>query len=135
MNNNHQGSGKFLIGFLFGGFLGTILIFLLGTKEGKQLADKILEKLESTEENLETKVSKLQNTGDKLTGEIIKEAEIVKDKIISGLKQEKQTSHDKFVPKVEKVLSRFERLQKKGIKLTQDTRKKFFKKGGKILNS
>ena len=42
--HNHGADTKFLFGFFLGGILGAIIIFLVGTKEGKKTT-KILEKI------------------------------------------------------------------------------------------
>ncbi len=42
MNNNHQGGG-FMNGFLWGAIIGAVVVFLLGTKKGKNILKLVSE--------------------------------------------------------------------------------------------
>lgn len=41
---HHHGDFRFLLGFFIGGLIGAVVIFLLGTKEGKKTAKSLEEK-------------------------------------------------------------------------------------------
>lgn len=68
-NNNNKSGNGFFIGFLLGALIGGALIFLLGTKKGKQLLDKI------SEEKLENISNFLEEVGQDKAEELDKTSE------------------------------------------------------------
>ncbi|KKS45079.1 hypothetical protein A3J20_01065 [Candidatus Gottesmanbacteria bacterium RIFCSPLOWO2_02_FULL_42_29] len=131
MTNENSKPGNFWFGFFIGGLVGAFTIFLLGTKEGKRLAEKLREKGEEYEEGLEEKVAGLQKKGE----EFLSEATRVKEKIVKEFDEKKKEATEDLVSKMDATFSRLEELQKKGIELTEDVHKRHFKKDGKPLAS
>lgn len=128
--NNHKG-GKFWFGFFLGGLIGAFIIFILGTKEGKKLADKLLEQAEDYEEELEEKVEKLQQRGEAL----LAETEKVKEKITKEVETGKKAVSQALVSKMDQALTTIEDLGKKGVAITQDVHHRYFRRNGKSLTS
>lgn len=124
-------AGNFWFGFFIGGLLGAFIIFVLGTKEGKKLAEKIKEKGELAEEDLEKKVARLQKKGE----DLIEEAKGVKEKVISKIDEKKEAASDTLISKMDEAFTRIADLQKKGVELTEEVHQKYFKKNGKPLSS
>ena len=66
---------KFWVGFFIGGFIGAVVLFFLGTKEGKKRGKDILDEFADKLESFERK-------GEEIKGEI---AETATEKIDSAL--------------------------------------------------
>ena len=129
MNDNRN--GNFWIGFFLGGLIGGFIIFILGTKDGKKLAERIVEKAELYEEELEEKVAKLQKKGE----DLLKEAQTVKDQVVEKLENERETVSAELVTKLDQTLTHIEGVQKKGVALTEEIHHRYFRKNGKPLVS
>lgn len=129
MNNNRN--GNFWIGFFLGGLIGGFIIFVLGTKEGKKLAERIVDKAELYEEELEENVAKLQKKGE----DLLKEAQTVKDQVVEKLENERETVSAALVTKLDQTLTHIEDVQKKGVALTEEIHHRYFRKNGKPLVS
>ena len=131
MSSDSQKSGNFWLGFFVGGLAGAFIIFVLGTKKGKKLAEKLIEEVEEHEEGLEQKVSKLQKKGEAF----FKEAESVKERISEEIDTKKQIVSDTLVSKMDEALTKIEDIQRKGVGLTEEVHHRYFKKDGKSLTS
>lgn len=129
--DQEKSSGNFWVGFLLGGFIGATIIVLMGTKEGKKVAEKLLEKGELLEEDLEEKIAKLQEKGE----ELLAEAEEVKEKAMEKIDEKKETLGELMVEKMDQALTNIENLQKKGVEVTQQVHHQYFKKDGRPLSS
>lgn len=121
---NENNNGNFWFGFFLGGLLGAFIIYLLGTKEGKKKLEKVIEQAETYGEELEEKVSSVKRKSDNMEEEVISMGGYMKNSV-----------KDKFTSRMDQALSKFEDLQKKGIILTKDAHRKFFRKNGKSLNA
>lgn len=131
MNNNGQKNDSFWFGFFLGGLVGAFTIFVLGTKEGKKLVEKLLEKSEFYEEELEEKITKLERRGE----ELLQEAQEVKGQVTQSVESGKRSISDALVTKMDKALTKIEDIQKKGVALTEEVHHRHFKKNGKPLIS
>ncbi len=120
MSEENRKDVKFWIGFFIGGFIGAIVLFFLGTKEGKKtgkaleshgrdLLDELLEKLES----LERKGKELASEG-----------EAVKDQVIETIAEKKEDFTETTTEKIDSVLAHVEALQERGRQTTADLRKR-----------
>lgn len=128
---NKENGGNFWFGFFLGGLIGGIIIFLMGTKEGKKLIERLIEKTETYEEELEEKVAKLQKRGE----DLLTDVQAVKEKIYRRVDEGKEKVSDILVSKLDDVLTKIEDVQKKGVEITQDMHRNYFKKNGKTLTS
>ncbi|OGG08079.1 hypothetical protein A3D05_00290 [Candidatus Gottesmanbacteria bacterium RIFCSPHIGHO2_02_FULL_40_24] len=131
MEEKSNKAGNFWLGFFLGGIVGAFVIFVLGTKEGKKLAEKIRENGEILEEDLEEKVAKLQKKGE----DIVKQAKKVKEQVVKEIEEKKGATSDALVTKMDEAFTKIEDLQKKGTALTEEVHQRYFKKDGKPLNS
>jgi len=118
-------------GFFLGGIIGAVVIFLLGTKEGKKVAGEIVDKAEEYEEELEKKVARLEKKGE----EIVAEAEKIKEKVMKDVEKGKKVASEQMLDQLDGTLSKIEGLQKKGVALTEEVHRRYFKKNGKALSS
>lgn len=117
--NNHD--GKFMFGFFLGGLIGALIIFFLGTKEGKK-AEKLLEhRGKDILDDLEDKLDELQKQGK----DFVRKGEALKDQVMDTLEDKKEEITDTAVEKIGSALERMEELQQKGVETTANLRKKF----------
>ncbi|MBI4066469.1 YtxH domain-containing protein, partial [Candidatus Gottesmanbacteria bacterium] len=75
--NNERHDNRFWFGFFIGGLLGAILLFFMGTKEGKKtgklLEDKgndLLDELQEKLEEMEKRGKELVKQGEELKGQV-----------------------------------------------------------------
>lgn len=129
--NNEKGSNNFWIGFFLGGLVGAFIIFIMGTKQGKKLADRLIEETELYEEELEEKVARLQKKGE----ELLEEAKDIKDKVIKEVEDGKKDVTDRLATKMDEALTKIEDIQKKGVAITSEVHHHYFKRNGKKLVS
>ena len=123
MEKNKKSDKKFSLGLFLGGLIGAAIIFILGTKEGKKLAENFVEKTEDFEKDLEVRVKKLRSKGE----DLIKDAENIKIKLEKRIQEGKQTTSSILVSKIGESLKKLEEVQRKGISLTQELRDKYLK--------
>lgn len=129
--NNNSKNGNFWLGFFLGGLLGAFIIFVLGTKEGKKLLQKLIDRAEIYEEELEEKIVKLQERGE----DLLAEAEEVKDKVVKEVAGGKRNISEKLISKIDQTLTKIEDIQRKGVAITSEVHHNYFKKDGKPLTS
>lgn len=124
MSENQQHTdGKFILGLFVGGLLGALIIFFLGTKEGKR-AGKLLEKKgEDILDDLQDKVEDLEEKGK----ELVKKGEVVKDELLEHLEEKKDELTADATEKLDSALAHIEALQERGRETTASLRKRLFK--------
>jgi len=131
MNNEKKSRNSFVPGFLLGGIIGALVIFFLGTKEGKKAAHKIMSKAENIEDELDKKLHNVRKQGEAF----VKEAQEMKDRITEEVEDKKHEVSDGLKEKLDATLTQIEDLQEKGVKLTKEVQRRVFTKNGKKLNS
>ena len=124
MNDEHNGKDlKFWIGFFIGGLLGAIVLFFLGTKEGKK-AGKLLEvKGKDLLDELEDHLDELDKKGK----ELAKQGEEIKDEVLDKLGEKKGELTETATEKLDEALAHIEKLQEHGRQTTMAIRKSLFK--------
>lgn len=119
--SDHNHDGKFMFGFFLGGLIGALIIFFLGTKEGKK-AEKLLESRgKDILDDLEDKLDELQKKGK----DFVRQGEALKEQVMDTLEEKKEEMTDTAVEKIGTALERMEELQQKGVETTANLRKKF----------
>lgn len=126
-----ENGGNFWVGFFLGGLAGVFIIFLLGTKEGKKLIERFIEKAELYEQDIEDKVESLQKKGE----DLLHEAQEVKEKISDSIENGKKDVSETLITKMDQAFTKIEDIQKKGVSLTEEVHRNYFKKDGKTLTS
>lgn len=123
MMNKNSPDTKFLFGFFLGGILGALIIFFLGTKEGKKTGKLLESKGKDFIDELQDRLDELEIQGKQLA----KKGEELKDQIAVQVEDKKQViSHDTAV-QVDSALAQIEEIQEKGRLTTANIRKKYFK--------
>lgn len=131
MNETHEQNSHFWFGFFIGGIVGSIVLFLLGTREGKKLLERIEEKLEFLEEDLEQKLEEAQGKGDRF----LKKAKSIHRKISHDLNKNKKELANKITESVDQTQEFVGDLQKQVEIKAHHINHRFFKKNGKILSA
>lgn len=119
--SDERNDGKFMFGFFLGGLIGALIIFFLGTKEGKKAEKMFKVKGKDILEELEDKLDELQQQGK----EYVRKGEELKEQVIDTLEDKKEEMTDTAVAKIGSALERMEELQQKGVETTASLRKKF----------
>lgn len=112
---------KFMFGFFLGGLIGALVIFFLGTKEGKKVEKLLEHKGKDVLDELEDKLDELQQKGK----EYVRQGEALKDQMLETLEEKKEVMTETAVEKIGSALERMEELQQKGVETTATLRKKF----------
>lgn len=73
---------KFWVGFFIGGLIGAIVLFFLGTKEGKKTSKQLEEKGKDILDEFVEKLESLEKKGEEIKGEV---AETASEKIDTAL--------------------------------------------------
>lgn len=106
--DNKSNNGNFWLGFFLGGVIGGFIIFLMGTKKGRKILEKIIDQTETYEEDLEEKLLDIEGKGENFLAE---------------------------AGKIENIKKKVEDIAKKGVELTNEVRHNYFRKNGKKLTA
>lgn len=118
-NNNHD--GKFLFGFFIGGLIGALIIFFLGTKEGKKTGRMLETKGKDLIDDLEEKLDLLQEKGK----ELVRQGEEMKEKVMDSIGDKKDEVTEAAAEKIDVALAHIQEMQQKGAETTATLRKQF----------
>ena len=120
MSDNNQ-DGKFLFGFFIGGLIGALVIFFLGTKEGKRTGKMLENKGRDLFDDLEEKLDELQEKGK----ELVKQGEAMKEKVLDTMDGKKDEVTEAAAEKIDMALAHIEKMQQQGVETTATLRKQF----------
>lgn len=124
MSEEHHGTDiKFLAGFFLGGILGALIIFFLGTKEGKKAGKMLRQRGEDVLDELEDQVEELEQKGK----ELVKQGEEVKEQVMEKLEDKSEELTETATKKLDSALAHIEELQEHGLDTTSSLRKRLFK--------
>jgi gas vesicle protein len=116
-----QNDNKFWFGFFFGGLIGAIVLFFIGTKEGKKTGKLVHEKGQDLIDVIQDRLEALQSQGK----ELVKEGEDFKEEIVDHLEDHKEKITKDVVAKLDTTLSHIEEMQERGREATAEVRKIF----------
>lgn len=111
MENERQSGNGFWMGFFVGGLAGAVLLYFLGTKEGKKLAEE------------------LKGKGGELLDQLGEEIEDLEGKAV----EVKEKIGGQAMDKLDEALIKLEEKQDLAREATSNFRKRFFLKNGKKL--
>jgi gas vesicle protein len=124
MSEDHgRADAKFLFGLFLGGIIGALIIFFLGTKEGKKAGKLIEEKGKEALDDLHGAVDDLQKKGK----ELVKQGDVIKERLVENLEHSKEELTEVTTEKLESALTKIEQLQEQSMTATAEIRKRFFK--------
>jgi gas vesicle protein len=119
---NHNGNdNKFWFGFFFGGLIGAIVLFFIGTKEGKKTGKLVSDKGQDLIDIIQDKLEDLQEKGK----ELAQQGEDFKEEVVSEIEENKGKITKDVVTKLDSTLSHIEEIQDRGRVATADIRKMF----------
>ena len=121
MSDDQHHDGKFLFGFFIGGLLGALVIFFLGTKEGKKTGRLIERRGKDVLDDLEDRLDDLQERGK----DLVRQGEAIKEHVIDTLDEKKDDITDSAVERIDTALAHLEELQHQGAETTATIRKRF----------
>lgn len=119
--SEHDHNGKFIFGFFLGGLIGALVIFFLGTKEGKKLEKKLELKGKDVLDELEEKLEEMEASGK----ELVKKGEAIKERVMDTLEEKKDEMSEATVEKIGSALEHIEKIQHQGAETTATLRKRF----------
>jgi gas vesicle protein len=125
--HEHGPDIKFLLGFFIGGILGAIIIFLVGTKEGKKTTKILEQKGKDFVDDLEDRLTDLEKQGQ----ELAKKSEEIKEHVVVTLEEKKEAMTTEASSKIDSTLAHIEALQEHGRETTASLRKRLFKNAPK----
>ncbi len=114
---------KFFFGLFLGGIVGALIVFFLGTKEGKKAGKLIEEKSKKVLDDVKEKVEELEVKGK----ELIDHGNEIKEQVIETLEEKKDELTEAASAKLESALSQIEQLQEQSLNTTAEIRKRYFK--------
>jgi len=120
MSEEHS-DNRFMLGFFIGGLIGALIIFFLGTKEGKRVGKQLEEKGRDLLGDLEDRVGELEEKGK----DLVARGEEIKEQVLERVEAKKEELTDSARDNVEQVLARIEELQENGLKATVNLRRRF----------
>ncbi len=123
MSEDHGGDAKFMFGFFLGGILGALVIFFLGTKEGKKAGKVLEEKGKDILNDVNDRVAELEEKGQ----ELVNEGKEIKKEVVEKLEEKKEVLTEAATEKLDTALAQIEELQVQGQQTTAELRKRIFK--------
>ena len=121
MSECDNGKMKFMGGLFLGGIIGALVIFFLGTKEGRKAGKYIQKKGEEFIDDIEEKVGEIKEKGE----DLIEQGEDLKNRVIAEVEEKKQDLSHETVKRIDSALASVEKVQEKGLEATGNLRKHF----------
>lgn len=119
--NNDRHDGRFMLGFFIGGLLGALIIFFLGTKEGKVAERIVRKKGKEVMDDLEDKVEDLEEK----SKELVEQGEAIKDQVVEQMKDTAHTLTQDATTRLGKTLEKLEDVQRGSLETTAKVRRHF----------
>ena len=124
MNNDRRGMDmQFLFGLFIGGLVGALIIFFLGTKEGKKVEKVIEDKGRGLADDLGDQLKQLEKKGQ----ELVKQGEEIKEQVMETLEDKKEDMTESTTQKLDTALAHIEELQSQSLDTTAALRRRIFK--------
>ena len=117
---NHD-DNKFWFGFFLGGLLGAIVLFFVGTKEGKKTGKLLQNKGEDIIDDIQDRLEDLKKKG----RELAEQGQELKDQVIGGIEDKKDQLTKDVTEKIDTALAHIEEIQEHGRETTASIRKAF----------
>jgi len=119
--SDERPDGRFLLGFFIGGLIGAIVIFFLGTKEGKKAGKLIEKKGRETLDDIEEKLEEIEEKGK----ELVEKGEAIKDQVIERIEDKTEDVSKEVTQRLDKALEKLEDVQRGSLQTTAKIRKHF----------
>ncbi len=120
--SEHEHSGlRFWVGFFVGGLIGAIVLFFLGTKEGRKTGKTLQSKGDDVLDELRIRLDEMVQEGKSL----VKEGKEIKEEVIEKLEDKKESLTKSASESIDSALAHIEALQERGRQTTATLRKQF----------
>lgn len=120
-DEHHHGTDmKFFAGLFIGGLVGALVIFFLGTKEGKKAKVLLERKGKDVLDDLEGEIEELEQKGK----ELARHGEVIKEQVMEKLEDTSEELTESATKKLDSALAHVEELQEHGMQTTASIRKK-----------
>lgn len=123
MADDHHSNTSFWSGFFIGGLIGAVIIFFLGTKEGKQAQKILKKKSEDVIDDVQDRLDNLEEKGK----ELVQQGEAFRNSIVKKIEERKEKLGENVTDHLDKTLSNIEHIQKQGLSTTANLRKRIFR--------
>lgn len=121
MSEHEHRDLRFWVGFFVGGLIGAIVLFFLGTKEGKKTGNVLHEKGVDVLDELRDRLDEIVQEGK----ELVKEGKEIKEDVVEQLEDKKDSLTKTATDSIDTALAHIEALQERGRQTTASLRKKF----------
>ncbi len=105
---------RFWVGFFIGGLIGAIVLFFLGTRDGKKTGKLLQDKGEDILDQLRGRLDSL-----------VKEGKDIKEDVIEKIEEKKEGVVKSASESIDTALAHIEELQERGRQTTATLRKQF----------
>lgn len=112
-----------MFGFFIGGLLGALVLFFLGTKDGKKTKKLLEERGKKFFEEMGDKLGDYEEKGK----ELIAEGEELKEEVLEQIAEKKEDVTADVSKKLDTALAHIEAMQERGRETTAQLRKRLFK--------
>ena len=112
---------KFWFGFFFGGLIGAIILFFLGTKEGQKMGKKFHTSGEDLIGDIQDRLEDLKKKG----RELAQQSEQLKSSVLETVDGKKEKLTEEVTGKIDTALAHIEEIQERGRNATASLRKAF----------
>lgn len=123
MSEDRHNNSSFWSGFFIGGLIGSVIIFFLGTKEGKRTGKILKEKGADVIDDVQDRLDNLEEKGK----ELVQQGEAFRDSVLKKIEERKEKLGENVTDNLDKALSNIEHIQKQGLSTTANIRKRIFK--------
>jgi gas vesicle protein len=120
-DTDHRDEGKFWFGFFLGGLLGAIILFFIGTREGKKTGKLIQERGEDLVDDLQGRLEDLKKKGK----ELAEQGQELKEQVMGTIEEKKENLTNDAKEKIDTALAHIEEIQERGRLVTENIRKEF----------
>ncbi len=121
--DHKHGDFRFFLGFFIGGLIGAVIIFFLGTKEGRKTGKLLESKGRDLLGDLQDKIGELEKRGEAL----VKQGEDIKEDVVERFADTKEELTQSASEKLDDALANLEKMQEQGREQTAELRKRLFK--------
>lgn len=123
MSEDNKNDNRFMFGFFLGGLIGAVVLFLVGTKEGKKTGKLLEEKSRRFFDALKDTAQDVQEQSREMLSETI----ISTDHLLETVSEKKEDLSEHVANKLDSALAHIEAIQERGRENTTVLRKRLFK--------
>lgn len=124
MDDRSKPDIRFWFGFFMGGLIGALVLFFMGTKEGKVVRKKLVRKGEDLIDTMQDKLDDLKEKGQ----DLVTASEKIRAEVASTLEDRKGDLTADATKKLDSILEHIETVQDRGRRITANMRRSLARK-------